>query len=618
MCGILGWIGFDAAREQAFRHALADLAHRGPDDSGTWFAPSVAFGHRRLSILDLSAAGHQPMCDALTGAVLVFNGEIYNYLELRKELEAIGHVFVGGSDTEVLLVALREWGTQTLPRLNGMFAFAYWQPQRRELLLARDRFGVKPLYYMSDARGLAFTSEPKALHRLFPDLRAINPTTLLEFLAYNLVHAQAESCYRGISQVLPAHYAIYSQETRNLDIRQYWDYPAVTPATAASDDPVGEFSELFTDAVRIRMRSDVQVGLTLSGGLDSTGILAAASTIHDRPLTCFTSVYGGDEHGELPWARLAADSAGAHLIPVEAPQGQWLETLRTVTGHIDSPGYSPAVYSLWELMRRARQENVIVLLEGQGADEALGGYPQYAALAMIDALAGRIENGRNPRDIVERLVSMRRTFGVRWSLAWMARELSPTMLRWHRRRSGFASLLRPGVTLPPPPPVPFAETAETLGRRLRADHARNILPGLLHHGDAVSMAHGIETRHPFLDFRLVEWMFKISARVRTLRPQTKWILREFLARHGQESIAIRPDKQGYPIPSDKWMAGEQGRELEALLVDRPSPLHEWCDPEKIRHMIAQNRAGRMASSHHLYKLLSTQIWIETCVERFPS
>jgi len=615
MCGILGWFGrHEAADAGRFGAALDLLAHRGPDDRGVFAAPGVLLGHRRLSILDLSPAGHQPMVEPASGAVIVFNGEIYNHVELRAELEGLGHQFFGHSDTEVLLHALIEWGDRALPRLNGMWAFAFWQPSKQHLLLARDRFGVKPLYFRNGHDGLALASEPKALLALFPQHRAVSETALLDFLGNNLLYARGDSFYLGIHVMPPAHCATYEAGTGKLRLSRYWDYPANTDEALSAEDARAQFDALFTDAVRVRLRSDVPVGLTLSGGLDSTGVLAAASRHAAKPLVCYTSVYGEGESGELPWAKLASDAAHSPLIAVSAPQEGWLDTLRKVAWHMDGPGYSPAVYPLWHLMQHARGDGVAVLLEGQGADEALAGYPQYAVLELLGYLSGKSDQRRCLDGVLERLRALRHSFSPRWALAWSAREISPMLLRWHRRRVGFQSLMRDGVRLPPLPEHHGEMDADPVRQRLMADHSLTILPGLLHYGDAISMAHGVEARNPFLDYRLVEWMFSLPAKLRFNRNETKWVLREYLRAHGQRSIGNRPDKKGYPTPVGKWLASEQGREVERLLLDRHSLLHQWCDPGKIKRLIEQNRKGVMAAEHHVYKLVTTQLWLRECVQ----
>jgi len=613
MCGILGWLGPHVPEDVArFGRALDLLSHRGPDDRGVWAGPDVLLGHRRLSILDLSAAGHQPMIDRASGAIIVFNGEIYNHVELRKELESLGHHFVGDSDTEVLLHGLVEWGEAALPRLNGMWSFGLWSPQRRQLLLARDRFGVKPMYYLNGKTGLAFASEPKALLSLFPEHRAVEEDTLLDFLGNNLLYARDDTFYKGVAVLPPAHFAIYEPEKDSLKLSRYWNYPNEIDWSLTEDEALNQFTALFADAVRLRLRSDVPVGVTLSGGLDSTGVLTAASRAAAAPMTCFTSIYSDSAQDERHWAELASKAMDAPLIPVAAPQEEWLETLRQIAWHMDAPGYSPAVYPLWHLMKRARAEGVPVLLEGQGADEALAGYPQYAVLDLLSYLGNRTGESRQLGGIASRFGGLRRTFTLRWALTWMARELSPTLLQWHRQRVGFQSLMHPYVRIPERPVATDGGT-DLVRDRLQDDHAVNILPGLLHYGDAMSMAHGIESRNPFLDYRLVEWMFRLPPRLRFSHGETKWVLREYLRQNGQPVIGNRPDKKGYPTPVNQWLAGSQSAEVEAILLDKDSLLAQWCDGRNIRKLIQQNRAGVVAAEHHLYKLLSTQLWLKECL-----
>jgi asparagine synthase (glutamine-hydrolysing) len=613
MCGILGWLGQHGLDDaERFGEALDTIAHRGPDGRGLFAAPGVLLGHRRLSILDLTSAGHQPMVETESGAVIVFNGEIYNHVELRAELENLGHRFIGHSDTEVLLHALVEWGEQALPRLNGMWAFAFWQPARHSLLLARDRFGVKPLYFRQGPEGLAFASEPKALLALFPQHRAVAEQALLDFLGNNLLYARGESFYQGIHVLPPSHHATYEPGVGKLNLTRYWNYPAAAEVLSA-EEALAQFDTLFTNAVRLRLRSDVPVGLTLSGGLDSTGVLAAAAISSNDPLACFTSIYGEGEMGEFPWAKLASDTVHAPLTAVPAPQEDWLEVLPKVAWHMDGPGYSPAVYPLWHLMRRARAEGVPVLLEGQGADEALAGYPQYAVLEFMAYLAGKGGQHKSIAGAVGRIRSLRRTFTLHWAAAWLAREQFPSLLRWHRQRVGLHSLIRKDIRLPDPPETHASKFDDPVRGRLLADHSLTILPGLLHYGDAISMAHGIETRHPFMDYRLVEWMFALPTEIRFHKTEAKWVLREYLRAHNQQAIGNRPDKQGYPTPVGKWLASVRDREIEHLLLDRGSLLYQWCDPEGVQRLIEQNRRGVMAAEHHLYKLLSTQIWLNQCI-----
>ena len=615
MCGIVGWIGPNLAPQRAaFEAAVELLAHRGPDDAGVWQDSGVHIGHRRLSIIDLSPAGHQPMTHPGTGAVITYNGEIYNYLELRRELEALGHRFVSESDTEVLLAAYLQWGAACLSRLNGMWAFAIWLPAERKLFFARDRFGVKPFYYRQGPEGFAFASEPKALLKLFPGHRRADEVALVDLLGEGRLYARGRSFYDGVQVLPPAHCGEFAQD--RVSIWQFWDYPQ-QPATSASDAE-DEFFALLDDAVRLRMRSDVPVGLTLSGGLDSTAILAAAMRAVDRPLACFTSVYGAGERGEATWAAVAG--APYRIVPreVEAPLTGWLATLTRIAWHMDGPGYSPAVYPLWFIMREARGAGVPVLLEGQGADELLGGYVQYGAIdlwAHLHAALMRPSRARL-RDLGAGWRGAVRAFTMYWTVLWLLREAFPGLIDWNRRRVGALSTLRPELTqrVDDRSSAPVApDWTGPVTARLLSDHSRDILPGLLHYGDAVSMAHGIESRLPFMDYRLVEFAFSHGDEIKLRAGRTKWLVREYLRAAGQERIAARPDKLGYPTPIERWLAQNDGRLARDVLLDSGARVHEYCDPHRIDRLIRHHVSGRSGAGNHVYRLVSTELWLRACI-----
>jgi asparagine synthase (glutamine-hydrolysing) len=618
MCGILGWAGIGAPNfdTPTFEGALRQLAHRGPDDQGIWSEAGVLLGHRRLSIIDLTTGGHQPMPSSSGRSHIVYNGEIYNYVELRRELEQARVQVKGKSDTAVLLEMLESRGLQALQSLNGMFAFAWWDSTKRRLMLCRDRFGVKPLYYCVRPEGIAFASEPKALLALYPEYRNIDKDTLLQFLDNNELYSHGGSFYAGIRVLPPAHYAIFDTLTNSLKIERYWDYPHELESIEQIDPMLAceQFDALFNDAVRIRMRSDVPVGLTLSGGLDSSAILAGAARHSATPLRCYTSVYGDDSGaagaGEHKWALLASQTTGASLTSVSAPRGDWLQVMKEITWHMDGPGYSPAVYPMWNLMKQAKADGVPVLLEGQGSDEALAGYPRYAVLELLMFL--RQGGWAKPGSLSARLQGLHGTFSWRWALAWIARESFPGLLAWHRQRTGFKSLLRKGVELPSSLSQPTVG-GNAVTQRLRIDHSREVLPGLLHYGDAISMAHSVETRQPFMDYRLVEWMFRAPTSIKLNEGQTKWVLREYLRSHNLAAIGNRRDKKGYPTPVSAWLASEEGRYLESKVLRPSSPLHEWCDPVRLARLFEFNRKGVMGSEHHLYKLVSTQMWMDRCL-----
>lgn len=623
MCGVLGWCGWHEPEDaKRFGVALDLLAHRGPDDRGVFDEHGVLLGHRRLSIIDLSSGGHQPMQDSASGAVIVFNGEIYNYLELRSQLESQGHVFRTQSDTEVLLKAYLQWGPSALHNLNGMWSFAIWQPEQRKLFVARDRFGIKPFYFTHSHGRFAFASEPKSLLALFPDLRRPDEVAVYKFLAEGLLYTEGCSFYQGIHTLPPAHYGEYATQNGEFRATRYWNYPeALTSPAHSPRDAIKEFSGLFEDAVRLRTRSDVPVGVTLSGGLDSTAVLAAAmhNTLSDK--VCFTSVYGRNQRGEAEWANLAAASYGISPVEVEAPKEAWVETLQQIAWHMDGPGYSPAVYPLWHLMRESRKRGVLVLLEGQGADEALGGYPQYAVIAFLGMLK-RLTGATEWKRLCHAWTRLCATFTPRWVMLWLLRESFPGLVAFNRRSAGAYMTLADDFKATVEKQLAESSAVHTesnrsasepVTKRLLQDHSRNILPGLLHYGDAVSMAHGVESRLPFLDFRLVEWMFSNRDSVKVLDGETKWVLREYLRSSGQGRIAERKDKQGYPTPVEKWLADENGTAVREILLAPNRKITRFCDARRMEKLLNNHLAGRPGAGNHLYRLISTEFWLRQCV-----
>lgn len=623
MCGILAVIGrdgnFTSEEGRLFGAALDLLQHRGPDDRGVWSDGDAWLGHRRLAIIDLTPGGHQPMIDAETGVTVSFNGEIYNYLELREELRSRGHRFRTQSDTEVLLRAYIAWGPQCLERLNGMWHFVIWDPRDRTAFVARDRFGVKPGYYSAQGRRLIVASEPKSILAIEPACRRVDRSALRDFLVSSTIHPGNHSFYDGVSVLPPAHYAIFDVVAGKLVVERYWAPPseACEPAPASLD----QFAALFADSVRLRMRSDLPVGLTLSGGLDSSAILTEMAK-HSGPLIAFTSVYrnSGPEQrvDEERWARLAAAPfANVDLRPIDVAREHWIDTLRQIARHMDGPADSPAVFPLWYIMQRARADHIPVLLEGQGGDELLGGYSEYAALDTLEALTRALRHPSAGRwlALCRTVTSYSRTFSPTRLARSMVRARFPGLLPAYRRRFGtLGTLRRDFLGEDRPDAIPDAAQGSNVHARLLSDLQRDVLPSLLQYGDAVSMAHSIESRFPFLDYRLVELCISLPMSWKVAGGQTKRVLRAMLNQAGLPQIAQRRDKKGYPTPVNAWLAAGNGELPRQLLLSPDARIHEFCEPRKLARLIETHRRGINANTGlHLYRLMSTEIWLQECI-----
>jgi asparagine synthase (glutamine-hydrolysing) len=667
MCGIAGIFERDERVDLGRLRGMADLLrHRGPDDEGIvlidpggpWaltlagrdtpgevfrsphrYAPGrweaartappqppaptgahfrVGLVHRRLSILDLSPAGHQPMCDGDAECWITYNGEIYNFVELRHELEAAGERFTSGSDTEVILGAYRRFGPGCLSRFNGMFAFALWDARRGQLFCARDRFGVKPLYYQWDGRRFAFASEPKALVLTQERSVRADPLAVHDLLALDWVDHQSRTFFEGLWQLPAAHCLTVGQG--GFEIRRWWGLSPARRATGTPGEWEREFERLFTDGVALRLRADVEVGSCLSGGIDSSAVVTTASRLSRRPLHAFSCAYDdGPAYDERPHVRTVCEASGAisHLV---VPDGRdfWAVFDRLAAAQ-DEPTAGSGLYSQWKVMELAHHTGLKVLLDGQGGDETLAGYFRYLPIRLRDLLAGfRLgEFARLFGPVTDRL-------GLPTTLSHMLEPWLPgAMVGALRRRFGqgkdrvlspaLRRLARPALEQRPRPPREFPTS---LSRQLAFDTLQRLLPSLLRYEDRNSMAFSIETRLPFLDYRLVEFVFSLPDEQRLDGAVTKAILRRSLRDRIPRPVLERRDKMGFETPADAWLRGRFRGELRRRLLTA-GPLHEWVSAAALRVELEDYLAGRRPIGLQIWRWLSLESWARCFIETDP-
>lgn len=609
MCGILGTVSvLPLAAAEVRSEAMRKIAHRGPDGAGEWVGPKAWFGHRRLSIVDVSDAGSQPMVCPISNRVMVFNGEIYNYLELREELKGLGHRFEGGSDSEVLLRGFHVWGPAVFQRANGMWAVAIWDPNTETLTLSRDRFGVKPLYYTISDGTLCFGSEPAAVLSLAGKAPVPSAAMILPFLITNRFHHGTSSFYEGLHAFPKGHTGEYTPGQAHLRSEPYWTYPAANLAPFNKGEAQEAFDAIFSDAVRLRMRSDVPVGLTLSGGLDSTAVLASIVKLGVNPAAAYTSVFGNGRSDERSWARTAGERSGVPVIEVPTGPEHWGAMIDEVLVHMAGPTASPAIMSMWSIMQHSRADGIPVLLEGQGADELFGGYPQYMAIQFLeDVKAGRLA------DAYAALQTNLRTAGPGQTFGWIAKSLAPGLtgkllgqdLEKRARVDLHEDAYRSAM---PADDASGAHYASGVLTALHHDHSRDVLPSLLHYGDSISMAHGIEIRLPFMDYRLVELVFSGQLTPVDSR-QTKSLIRSFLERHGQPEIAARQDKLGYPTAVRDYLASYAQEELRDTLASPNDPLWTWVHRDQFARLVDGLQSGSPLATFHLWKAYTLARWL---------
>ncbi len=615
MCGIVGYAG-DVSRvsEETFTRMRDLLAHRGPDDAGSWQAHdgAIRLGNRRLAILDLSAAAHQPMVEEDNGLAIVHNGEIYNYLELRKELEARGHRFQSQSDTEVILASYREWQDGCLGRLNGMFAFAIWDSKRERLFAARDRFGEKPFYYIVGPGYLLFASEMKALFASGLVAAEPNHHAVYRYLSCREIDAGEETLFEGVQSLLPAHALTYSRREGTLATTRYWDVdPGARTLLKTDGDYAERFLELLTDCVRIRLRSDVPVGSSLSGGLDSSSVVCLmARELHGGSQKTFSARFDDprlDEGEHISRVIAWSGVTGHEVFP--APQ-VLADEIGRITWHQEEPFYSTSIFAQWCVMRLAKQEGITVLLDGQGGDETLAGYHAYFGPYYVDLLkqlriATFVRSGR--RYLHEQ--------GTR-NLPLILFSMLPRGLRHPVRRHMRSGALPPayerawGVPNGQPP----IRLRGALDRAQYETLTRTMLPALLRYADRNAAAFSREIRLPFLDHRLVSFLFSIPPGQRLRGTTTKYVLRESMRGVIPEEIRTRRDKLGFEPPEAVWMRGALRKWIDEIIDSARFQHRPWTDPARARLVWKEFLMGSDTLGPLVWRWLSLEVWARTFLD----
>ncbi len=585
-------------REDLVRRMGAAIRHRGPDDSGAFVDEHVALGVQRLSVIDL-ASGHQPMATDDGTVHIAFNGEIYNYREVRARLVGDGEVFRTASDTEVILRQYHRHGLEGLSALNGMFAIALWDTRSRELLLVRDRLGVKPLYYFWNGRTLAFGSEIKAILRLPLVERRIEPRAIWDYLTFRYVPSP-ETMWKNIFK-LPAGHRLSISAGGQPRVERWWEIPrpdelSTMTAAAATE----EFGALFTDAVKLRMIADVPVGIMLSGGIDSSAVAAVAVETHGRNLRTFSVAFSGSpETDEREYARLVADHLGTEHATIEIGEREFLDFLPEFVRYTDEPLADLASVPLYYVSRLARQ-SVTVALSGEGADEILGGYDFDRWWQARSAAAGAAANDVRADAVPPHMTNYMETSAKR---------------DLFRDRAGFPDsldrvrghLARAGAQHP-------------LNQMLYLYCQDWLVEDLLMKADRMSMATSLELRTPFLDYRLVEWSARapIAAKIGpdpSGQFGTKLVLRDFARGRLPSDILTRP-KRGFPVPVYGWLATSLRPYAEEMVLGAASHLPAWFKRDGLRELLARGTAATASAHdrHRLWHLIVLEQWLRVWAE----
>jgi asparagine synthase (glutamine-hydrolysing) len=629
MCGICGI--FYADREWRVNgDTLAamnrSIAHRGPDDEGYFAEENVGLAMRRLSIIDVKS-GHQPLSNENRDVWIIFNGEIYNHLPLRADLEAQGHSYRTHSDTETIVHLYEEYGPDCVTHLKGMFAFVIWDRRQRVLFAARDRVGIKPLYYRWDGKAFLFGSEIKAI-LAYPGVAAeFNRGSLAEYLAFGYITGP-ETMFAGIRKLMPGH-TLELTEDGGPKIRRYWD---LTNEVDAEPRPrkyyVKTYREMLESSVSSHLMSDVPFGVFLSGGLDSSAVAALATKIRGERVQTFAVGYGEEEFSELPYARQVAQHIQSDHHEVQVNREQFFSSLPRLIWHEDEPLAWPSSVALYHVARLA-SEYVTVVLTGEGSDETLGGYTRYA-WTLLNSRLDRTYRAVTPaalRRLMRNLMSNSRL------PAKLRRQLDHTFLArdggswpsfyYDNFFSAFSAaeqqnLLAPEALASAGDAYAGSMQAWELSRgdllhRMLYTDINSYLIELLMKQDQMSMAASIESRVPFLDHQLVEFTATIPARYSIQGLAGKFILKQAVEDLLPKSIIYR-EKMGFPTPWELWLAGQQLNDLENILLEPRSVERGLFRSDAVKRIFAEHRSRERDHNNRIWRLINLEIWHRVMID----
>jgi len=626
MCGICGIYNFNKEKraDQATIKRMCDiLKHRGPDDEGYYFSENIGLGHRRLSVIDIEG-GHQPMSNEDNTIWIIQNGEIYNYLELRNKLVSEGHTFKTRSDTEVILHLYEKLGFDCVDELNGMFAFAIWDARKRILFLARDRLGIKPLYYYIDNEKLIFASEIKAILEESSLKAKVNQEGLRDYLTFQFCLGE-KTLFKDIKKLLPGHKIIISN--KKIKIKKYWDLDFTIDTQHKKDYFVDKLKMLIEGAVRLRLRSDVPIGVHLSGGIDSTTVCCIASSLCNNQLKTFTGGFNdGKAFNETHYARVVSKFSQTSYHEVFPTPSDFIKNFNRMIYFLDEPAAGPGVFPQYFVSRLAKQ-NVKVVLGGQGGDEIFGGYSRYLIAYFEECIRGAIFGTQERAEFVATfesiLPNLPQLVGYEPLLQYFWQEglfedMDRRYFRLIRKDVGIKDLIsrkafntngdyhplktfqglfnRPGLS-------------SLVNKMLNFD-MKTLLPALLQVEDRTSMAASLESRVPLLDHRIAELAASLPPVIKYKGGQAKYILKQAVKNIIPKEILDRKDKMGFPVPLSQWYKGPLKNFVKDILLDdktRKRGIFKTANIEK--YLATERRYGRK-----IWGLLCLEVWFRTFID----
>ena len=604
MCGING---FNWKDEQLILKMNNALSHRGPDDQCIYTDERVSLGHRRLSIIDLSPAGRQPMANEDESIWIIFNGEIYNFSEIRRELEKIGHKFRSGTDTEVIIHAYEEWGTCCVERFNGMWGFAIYDKNKNLLFLSRDRFGVKPLYYYQDDQGIIFSSEIAGIlqHEV---LRSPNEKIVYQYLAFGLVDHTIETFFKGIYSLGAGENLIYDLSSKSIRFERWYDLESrIEDMGPRSDEDLAKrVQDLFQDSVRYRLIADVPVGSCLSGGIDSSSIVCVMRRLaENKIIKTFSLVFPGLPIDESEFIDEVTKQTKVQSYKETPTLEELLAELEDLVATQGEPFGSLSIYGQYKVMQLAKKNDMKVLLDGQGSDEIFAGYQRYHNYYLFACL----KKGQ----FGEFLRMFRPNF-LEFVGTTLLGRTRPTrdLLNYLKSRKSARFV---GDCYRGDKSYPLFERGFDLNAILREDITEISIPHLLRYEDRNSMRWSIESRVPFMDYRLVELALSLGYDMKINNGVTKYIFRKAMEGLVPSKILARRDKIGFATPDGIWFRKPEFIELiKNIIESTPFQRRPYWVPSEVEKLFREHRDGKKDNSGSIWRIINTEIWMRTFID----
>ena len=613
MCGINGFTWKD---ELLIEKMNQSLRHRGPDDQNTYIDDKISLGHCRLSIIDLSFAGRQPKSNEDGRIWIVFNGEIYNFQEIRAMLEKKGHKFSSNTDTEVIVHAYEEWGTNCVERFNGMWAFAIYDKNKRIVFFSRDRFGVKPLYFYRHEKGLIFSSEIKGL--LQHDIKRVpNDVAVYDFLILGFVDHLPDTFFQGIKRLMPGESMIYELSGGTIKKFRWYELDSKTVGAErmSEEEAAKKIRELFIDSVRYRLISDVPVGSCLSGGIDSSAIVYAMRKLNETAeIKTFSLIFPGNKLDESEYIKEVVKATKVKGYAVSPTTEDLIEDLNDLIQTQEEPFGSMSIYGQYKVMELAHKNNMKVLLDGQGSDEIFAGYFVYYKYFLFESLLRlRLKELKTTSMAMKNKLNDLILFPAMTILSKMGLSEGPLQNFWLSRKKYLTGL--DGFKLA----NPLNDRGFDLNRALYSDLTQYSIPQLLRYEDKNSMRWSIESRVPFLDYRLVELAMSLPSGYKIRKGTTKYILRKALKDLVSDRILGRRDKIGFATPDEDWLMSPAFNEMarEILNSDKFRSRKYWTQGE-VLHLLDEHFGNgpkhRKNHSDVLWRIINIELWLRSFMD----